>query len=1091
MMEKTTLKAAITYESKLVKRNWLFYLFIFGVFIYTLGLPLLDTYQYEYINWRKFVFASSFSLFGIHFLNLFQSIIVAFIVCDIHRKRKKAETREVLSARPIGNGRSFLGEILGILIPFFAIDVIFVISLMSTGMLIPDSPVNLWVNLFYLLTYVLPTLVFITGLSVLVNRLVKHPFVSWLILIVFLYLAYTYLTTPLHGIFDFRGNSLPNFFSTLVGFMHMENYLLQRGAILLLGISLLYLAVLATKRYPNVAGRKRYLTVPAFLCFVLAVGLGVIYVTNFQSRLKNRIGHRETFVKYNEYPTARVSEHDITYRPGGDKFSATSRMKIQNRKKTTMEQLLLFLNPGLKIDKIESGGQNLPFHRDRQVIVIERPLAPGENIEIEITYGGTIDEDIYQVNIPDDEFFSPRTDREGENYGNRTAFVSDKYTLLLPQVMWYPTAVPPVWLQASKETNFTDYTLHVKNPGGMTVLSQGKPTREGDNVTFNNLQNLTGLTLCIGNYEKRAITVDSLTVEFYTYPGNSFYMKYFDEWEALKKDNPDREKNLKEIFYECKNEIEYNTPIPYPFKYFKLIEVPSSSYFWTNKTSFSDNNSFSDNIQPEMALFWERLCRVQSTHPGTFSKDPNQDESVEEYVLYRQMPAFLSRIGIKNIFSNYNSSLTSDSYQGIESIFKNMINPRLSESEISPKILNHFAEKGLKGIIAEGYSREQSSAISLKVSHLLGYLATITTWDSLNRFMHEFNERIRFQETDFDSFLEEFEQRFGQNIKPYMDEWYTSHQIPLLTIKDLSLKTTGKTRIIDFKVGNISETDGIVSLLITDMYGAITGYDRNYLIKPGEFKRIVIHANIEHRLELTTNFSGILPNDNILFSPGEFPFSGPVPKEGVTPIDRNEFYPPGEIVVDNEDENFQLIDSANNRKRLADLFRNESDQEYVNPQNLKANAWNPILEKGMYGNRIRSAFVKEVGTGQFKAEWTANLPEAGKYEIFIYRPHYTTSRRDIYTTDFPGMKNYYTVYTPQGKEEIILEVQEGNFDLSNLYLLPEEEAWVSLGKFNLPAGESRVVLDDRGVDHPFTSEKYRYSFIQLVIADAVKWVKEK
>ena len=63
--------------------------------------------------------------------------------------------------------------------------------------------------------------------------------------------------------------------------------------------------------------------------------------------------------------------------------------------------------------------------------------------------------------------------------------------------------------------------------------------------------------------------------------------------------------------------------------------------------------------------------------------------------------------------------------------------------------------------------------------------------------------------------------------------------------------------------------------------------------------------------------------------------------------------------------------------------------------------------------------------------------------------------------------------------------------MSNLYLLPEEEAWVSLGKFNLPAGESRVVLDDRGVDHPFTSEKYRYSFIQLVIADAVKWVKEK
>lgn len=55
----------------------------------------------------------------------------------------------------------------------------------------------------------------------------------------------------------------------------------------------------------------------------------------------------------------------------------------------------------------------------------------------------------------------------------------------------------------------------------MTVLSQGTPTREGENVTFNNLQNLTGLSLCMGMYEKRAVTVDSVTIEFYTYPGGT------------------------------------------------------------------------------------------------------------------------------------------------------------------------------------------------------------------------------------------------------------------------------------------------------------------------------------------------------------------------------------------------------------------------------------------------------------------------------------------------------------------------------------------------------------------------------------------
>ena len=155
-------------------------------------------------------------------------------------------------------------------------------------------------------------------------------------------------------------------------------------------------------------------------------------------------------------------------------------------------------------------------------------------------------------------------------------------------------AVAQVGMQASSETDFTDYTLHVKKPGDMTVLSQGKPTSEGDKVTFHNLQNLTGLSLCIGKYEKRAITVDSLTVEFYTYPGNDFYLKFLDEWEELEEDNPERERNLTRIFNRCKAIIEEGKPNPYPFHYFKLVEVPSS---------FLNRSPFSDGIQPEIALF--------------------------------------------------------------------------------------------------------------------------------------------------------------------------------------------------------------------------------------------------------------------------------------------------------------------------------------------------------------------------------------------------------------------------------------------------------------------------------------------------------
>ncbi|PXZ43689.1 hypothetical protein DMB45_10160 [Sanguibacteroides justesenii] len=252
--------------------------------------------------------------------------------------------------------------------------------------------------------------------------------------------------------------------------MHLEDYLLQRIAFLLLGTSFLCFAVPLAKRLPGVPGQKPYFIVSASLLLVFSSCLGYIYVEKFQTRLKNRIAYREAFLEYNKYPTSRMLTHDITYQPKGSQFSATSRMKVQNQKKVKMDRLLLFLNPGLEIDKIESDGQNLPFHRDRQIVVIEHSLAPGEKIELEIEYGGSIDEDIYQVNIPDEDFFAPVVYTSfHENYGKRSAFVSDKFTLLVPEVMWYPTAVPPVEMQASKEVNFTAYTLRVKKPGEMTV----------------------------------------------------------------------------------------------------------------------------------------------------------------------------------------------------------------------------------------------------------------------------------------------------------------------------------------------------------------------------------------------------------------------------------------------------------------------------------------------------------------------------------------------------------------------------------------------------------------------------------------------
>ena len=380
------LQISTTYESKLARRNWVFRLFILGILGYT--LVFLIPWDLHRQEWLNIVFASSIPIRGVYFLNLLQSLVVIFLVCDRSRARKKADSREVLSIRPLSNSQIFGTELAGLALPFLVVDVVFMAFWLFINLTIPDSPVNPWVYLSFLLRDVLPTFVFVAGMSLLVNRMLRHPFVSWLVLTGFLCVSYIYLTEPFHGILDFRGSLLQESFSSIAGFMHSGVCLLQRGMFLLLGLGLLCLAVPFTKRLPNVPGRKEFYHAAGGLLLMLAVGMGYIYIDKFQTRRENREAYREAFLRYEAYPKARILTHDITYIPEGENFSAVSRMTVVNQKAKSMERLLLFLNPGLKISKLEEGGRKVPFQRERQVVVIERPLAPGDSVVFEMEYGG-------------------------------------------------------------------------------------------------------------------------------------------------------------------------------------------------------------------------------------------------------------------------------------------------------------------------------------------------------------------------------------------------------------------------------------------------------------------------------------------------------------------------------------------------------------------------------------------------------------------------------------------------------------------------------------------------------------------------------
>ena len=1058
----------MSYECKLVRRNWLFYLFVAGILGYALAfLVPWDTHE---VMWWDVAFASSLPVRATYFLNQFQSLIVVFLVCDIARKRKKAESREVLSVRPLGNAQFFWGEFAGIFFPFFIADILFIILCLFINLLIPDSPVNPWVHLSFLLRDVLPTFVFVTGLSLLVNRLTRHPLVSWLTLIAILYVSYAYLPKPFHGLLDFRGSLLPETFSTIVGFMHSGTCLPQRGIFLLLGMGLLCMAVPFARRLTDIPNRNAFFPVTGCLLFILAAWTGYIYVDTFRERKANRTAYREVFSRHETMPKARITVHDIAYTPAENGFSAKSRMTVVNKKAEKMERVILYLNPGLQIRDLTSGGREIPFQRDRQAVIVEQALNPGDSIVLEMKYEGIIDEDIYRAGIDNEEYFAPERQIDVERYGKRSAFASADYTLLIPEILWYPTAVPPAVLQPSRETDFTHYTLHVENPGGQVVLSQGIPEEKQGGVTFRNLQPLTGLSLCTGNYEKRTVTVDSITVEFYTYPGNDFYMESLDRWMEKIAGDPNTEEYMNDLKSLCRETVESEMPNPYPFKLLKIAEVPPA---------FLNGFPFRENIQPEMVFFSERMTGDLDNPEDWLDVDREDTEDLE-YSLTQEVFNFFNGTHAERLFTDFHRSIASDKYPGIGSLFTKMANPEVDKLFLFPSMLEDISRSGLEKLIRDEYS-DHHKGINMKVAHLLGYLSTITTWDSLMAYTREFMAVSRFQEVDFETFLDGFRERFGQDIRPFVEEWYTTREIPRLIIKDIVYRRTEENQSVDFKVGNTGNVDGVVSLFLVELTNsgknAIVNA-QSFLVKPGEYKHIVAHETFSSKLILSTNFSKRVP-ERITFNKHDVPlWKGELPPAGVTLLDENRFFPPGEIIVDNEDDGFQLIDSSGNRlKRLAERLAENNQEDYnYYCTDFKENSWDiPLINDGVYGREIHSAFVKLAGKGNCKAEWKAHLPEAGRYEILVYRSGIEPMQIAEYTyaANHPGMKNYYTVYTSEGKEEIVWEVSDN------------DNEWVSLGTFNLSAGESRVVLDDRGAGTLIEGNA------QLVVADAVKWVRVK
>jgi len=539
-MNKHYLNLVAGYEAKQIRRSFIFWVLLL---ITVVGMNVLqcllqsDRFMIP-SKWSWLMHGQSFSfpLVNAYLYNLVQSFIVLFVATDIFTREQTQGPRESLITRPVDNGEYLLGKAWGIVRVFVTLAIVSIAICCGVQLLSSTAPFNPGYYLFYFLTLTLPSLLYITGLSFFLTWLTRSRMLTILLLLVYWGFTIALLPNVFHGLFDFTGSTLSNVFSAVTGHVDGMNYLLHRLMYLLLGLGFIFGTIRLQKRLPN--ERKKIACWSALGGTLLLVGVlsGGIYARGFLAEREVREAYRAAFARHAKMASGRVSRHAITFEQQGDRVTSKSELTYRNPNATPLSRLLLFLNPGLEVTKLEADGQPLKYERDGQIVAIERTLNPGDSVRLTMHYAGKIDERVAYLDIEDTDYYN--TER-GDNFfhlGRRHALVSDEAVVLIPEVMWYPMAVAPVHLvsPALTEHDYTLYRLTVNHPKQPTVLSQGAKRQTGNVVEFHPYLPLEGITLCAGEYEQKTVNLNGVQVNWYHFKGNDFFTSIIPEQDQSK-----------------------------------------------------------------------------------------------------------------------------------------------------------------------------------------------------------------------------------------------------------------------------------------------------------------------------------------------------------------------------------------------------------------------------------------------------------------------------------------------------------------------------------------------------------------------------
>ena len=753
--------------------------------------------------------------------------------------------------------------------------------------------------------------------------------------------------------------------------------------------------------------------------------------------------------KYDAYPKVKIDQHEIKYDIHGEKILAHSVISVRNSNSFRVDTVIFYLNPSLEITSVTAGNCDLNFTRNQQIVEIEKSLYPDERSELELSYSGAIDPQICYLDISPERYDEQEQDELFACYGKKFVFTGKAFTLLTPEVLWYPVSKPVTELMNPyvNTSEYTDYTLTVVPAQGNTVVSQGELTVSGDTSYFTNNRKLQGITLISGQFFRDSFRLagNPLLFEFYGTKKSMLGSAWGDYLQAL-------EWSLKRT----STVLQWMSPGgKYPFDKLAFVEVPVS--FYAFERSWKEKNDY---VHPEMQLYREWRGVIPSEFRRRMKKVKTKEEKSEEWFQkYILSEEYMSRVqkhdvpelSVKEILFNSKQErdrmwseklfsawpdnkysirpllmtcgtlITSDEVPVIHrmiTIMQRQAEER--EMALSDKLSYHW--EGVKFLMhhslwdalhMDSASFCMESVIYLKALQLQRYILTQVAWTDFSAFMDHFLKEHPFQEVSLDYFLDVFQARFNWDLREYIPQWLHERGVPKLLVRNFHMRRiqteNSEKRFVHFKVWNPTGVDAIVSLEAWESARKKI-IDQHYLIEAGCAKEVNYYlmqpSSDFLRVRLNTNLSQNLPGEyeNAMESCNLSRWD-----EGCFDCDTSLFCPSeNEIIVDDEDEGFKVIKG----KSFFFTRKWEGYQRHL----LSPTSWSPVFNYDInsYGEFVRGFHCKGAGGKQADVEWNARIPRSGTYEMYIYV--------GMFLNDWVQPLHRYTFYYDGLEESITLNI---------------------------------------------------------------------